>query len=83
MGLPGAAEVQACLLVAANPRKVREASMKIATFNVNNIRKRLPKPPRMAGGGKAGHRCLQELKTEQKLFPEKEINGAGYHASGG
>ena len=54
--------------------------MKIATFNINNIRKRLPNLLEWLAMEKPDIACLQELKTEQKLFPEKEINSAGYHA---
>ena len=41
----------------------RQLYMKIATFNINNINRRLPNLLAMADAGKARHRGLQELKA--------------------
>jgi exodeoxyribonuclease-3 len=54
--------------------------MKIATFNVNSIRRRLP----MVLDWLAQHRpdvmCLQETKVQDSEFPAAEIQGAGYYS---
>lgn len=52
--------------------------MKIATFNVNGIRARLPKLLHWLETTAPDIACLQELKTPNEKFPEKEIIDAGY-----
>jgi exodeoxyribonuclease-3 len=54
--------------------------MKIATYNVNNIRKRLPNLLEWLDAEKPDVACLQELKTEQDQFPLEALKAAGYHA---
>jgi exodeoxyribonuclease-3 len=54
--------------------------MKIATYNVNNIRKRLPNLLEWLEVEKPDVACLQELKTEQDQFPLEALKAAGYHA---
>ena len=54
--------------------------MKIATFNINNINKRLPNLLEWLNSAKPDVVCLQELKAEQKQFPEKSLQSAGYSA---
>jgi exodeoxyribonuclease-3 len=54
--------------------------MKIATFNVNGIRSRLPHLLAWLGRERPDIVCLQELKTVDKAFPVDEINDAGYGA---
>jgi exodeoxyribonuclease III len=54
--------------------------MKIATFNVNNINKRLPNLLSWLRSAKPDAVCLQELKSTQNGFPESDIRKAGYHA---
>jgi exodeoxyribonuclease-3 len=56
------------------------ASMKIATFNINNIRKRLPNLLSWLRTSKPDIACLQELKTEHAEFPAEAIRRVGYHA---
>jgi len=54
--------------------------MKIATFNVNNINKRLPNLLAWLRSEQPDVACLQELKTAQQDFPAAAIEQAGYGA---
>jgi len=54
--------------------------MKIATFNVNGIRARLPLLLRWLEEQSPDIVCLQELKAPQELFPVTALNEAGYGA---
>jgi exodeoxyribonuclease-3 len=54
--------------------------LKIATFNVNGVKSRLPALLRWLGEFKPDVACLQELKAPQERFPEGEIRDAGYEA---
>jgi exodeoxyribonuclease-3 len=54
--------------------------MKIATFNINNINRRLPNLLRWLRAAKPDVVCLQELKAADNEFPRIAIEKAGYHA---
>src|SRR5947207_7414587 len=54
--------------------------MKIASFNINNVRKRLPNLLEWLRQAKPDVVCLQELKTADAKFPAATIRGAGYEA---
>lgn len=54
--------------------------MKIATFNINNVNKRLPNLLDWLKRARPDAVCLQELKAEDKAFPHKAIEKAGYGA---
>jgi exodeoxyribonuclease-3 len=54
--------------------------MKIATFNINNINKRLPNLLAWLKDFSPDVACLQELKAEDRDFPEAAIRAAGYGA---
>lgn len=54
--------------------------MKIATFNVNGIRSRLPRLIEWLDEARPDVACLQELKCDDASFPEREIADAGYGA---
>jgi exodeoxyribonuclease-3 len=54
--------------------------MKIATFNINGINKRLSNLLAWLKGAQPDVVCLQELKAEQEEFPQKAISAAGYDA---
>ena len=56
------------------------ARLKIATFNINNIQRRLPVLLKWLGKAKPDIVCLQELKATDEAFPVAEIKRAGYHA---
>ncbi len=54
--------------------------MKIATFNINNINKRLANLLNWLAREEPDVVCLQELKTEQRSFPVDALRSAGYEA---
>ena len=54
--------------------------MKIATFNINNINKRLDVLLRWLKQARPDVVCLQELKAEDRSFPREAFARAGYHA---
>jgi exodeoxyribonuclease III len=54
--------------------------MKIATFNINNIRRRLPNLLAWLEEARPDVACLQELKTEDAAFPADALKRAGYEA---
>jgi exodeoxyribonuclease-3 len=55
--------------------------MKIATFNVNSIKARLPRVLEWLDEAKPDVALLQETKSEDASFPLLEISGAGYQAA--
>ena len=55
--------------------------MKIATFNVNSIRRRLPIVLDWLAKHHPDVLCLQETKVQDQDFPVEEFRSAGYHAS--
>jgi exodeoxyribonuclease-3 len=56
------------------------ASLKIATYNVNGIRGRLPRLLEWLERESPDVVCLQELKSEHQGFPVQAIRDAGYGA---
>ncbi len=54
--------------------------MKIATFNVNGIKSRLPRLLEWLADAQPDVACLQELKTSDDTFPKEAIEAAGYRA---
>ncbi len=54
--------------------------MKIATFNINNVRKRLPNLLEWMRESSPDVVCLQELKATDTEFPVAAIRDAGYEA---
>lgn len=55
--------------------------MKLATWNVNSLKVRLPQVLEWAGRHRPDVLCLQETKLEDPKFPAAEIESAGYRAS--
>jgi exodeoxyribonuclease-3 len=55
--------------------------MKIATYNVNSIRRRLPIVLDWIAVHQPDVMCLQETKVQDHEFPVDAIRDAGYHAS--
>ena len=51
--------------------------MKLATWNVNSIRVRLPQLLDWLAAAQPDVLCLQELKCEEPKFPRAEIEAAG------
>ncbi len=54
--------------------------MKIATFNINNVNRRLPNLLEWLGAAKPDIVSLQELKSTDEAFPFSAIEKAGYGA---
>ena len=54
--------------------------MKIATFNVNGIRSRLPRLIEWLEETTPDVACLQEIKISDDIFPAAELRDAGYGA---
>jgi exodeoxyribonuclease-3 len=54
--------------------------VKIATFNINNVNKRLENLLAWLDEGQPDVVCLQELKAEDRAFPEDDLRRAGYCA---
>jgi exodeoxyribonuclease III len=55
--------------------------MKIATYNVNSIRRRLPIVLDWLGRHQPDVLCLQETKVQDELFPTLELESAGYQVA--
>ncbi len=54
--------------------------MKVATFNINNVNKRLANLVAWLRAAKPDVVCLQELKAADREFPKAAIEKAGYGA---
>jgi exodeoxyribonuclease-3 len=54
--------------------------MKIATFNISNVNRRLPNLPAWLRAAKPDAVALQELKSTDADFPAAAIEKAGYGA---
>jgi exodeoxyribonuclease-3 len=55
--------------------------MKVATYNVNSIRQRLPIVLDWIGEHKPDVMCLQETKVQDQDFPADAIRKTGYHVA--
>jgi exodeoxyribonuclease III len=64
---------------ASRSRASRQA-LKIATFNINNINRRLANLLAWLGSAKPAVVCLQELKSADDALPVAAIGDAGYQA---
>ena len=54
--------------------------MRLATFNINGINRRLPNLLAWLEQAQPDVVCLQELKATDSQFPNAEIKAAGYDA---
>ena len=54
--------------------------MKLATWNVNSLKVRLPHVLDWLATTQVDVLCVQETKMEDKVFPHAELFAAGYHA---
>jgi exodeoxyribonuclease III len=61
-------------------RRALASRMKIASFNINNIGKRLPNLLAWLDESAPDVVCLQELKATDADFPIEALRGAGYEA---
>jgi exodeoxyribonuclease III len=59
---------------------MHDARMRIATFNINNVVKRLPNLLAWLADTQPDVVCLQELKAADAAFPAAELEAAGYGA---
>lgn len=57
------------------------AAVKIATFNINNVNRRLPNLLDWLEAARPDVVCLQELKAEDGAFPAAALEAAGYGAA--
>ena len=55
--------------------------MKVATWNVNSLKVRLPHVLDWLAASEVDVLCLQETKTTDENFPVDEITAAGYHVA--
>ena len=53
--------------------------MKIATWNVNSLKVRLPQVLDWLAAAEPDVLCLQETKLTDENFPREDIENAGYH----
>ena len=53
--------------------------MKIATFNVNGVKGRMPRLLEWLAQAQPDVACLQEIKTADATFPAQPLRDAGYH----
>src|SRR3982750_186785 len=63
---------------AATPSACDPAAMKIATWNVNSVRKRTGNLVSWLQSAKPDVVVLQEIKAQEPQFPKLEIEAAGY-----
>src|SRR5262245_32202711 len=66
--------------LASYPAERQVESMKVATFNINNVNKRLPNLLAWLKAAKPDVACLQELKSTDADFPAAALRRAGYQA---
>jgi len=55
-------------------------AFRLATWNVNSLKVRLPHLLEWLAAAKPDAMCLQETKTEDAKFPAEALRAAGYHA---
>jgi len=61
-------------------RQMKIAALKIATWNVNSLKVRLPQVLDWLHDSQTDVLCLQELKLAQEHFPQDAFAQAGYAA---
>jgi exodeoxyribonuclease-3 len=54
--------------------------MRVATFNINNVNKRLPNLLNWLAAEQPDVVCLQKTKAEDAAFPVAALDAAGYGA---
>jgi len=64
----------------ASRARTSQHALKIATFNVNNVNRRLPNLLSWLSSSRPAVVCLQELKSSDNAFPAVAIHAAGYAA---
>ncbi len=61
-------------------RDLEAPALKIATFNINGIKARLPRLLEWLEETRPDVACLQEIKTQDEGFPEADLARIGYQA---
>jgi exodeoxyribonuclease-3 len=64
-----------------SPHFNQEAPLRIATWNVNSVRQRLPHLLGYLGSASPDVLCLQELKCKEDAFPRAEVEELGYNVA--
>ncbi|SFH20337.1 Endonuclease/Exonuclease/phosphatase family protein [Nitrosospira sp. Nsp14] len=64
--------------VRINADSIRHHRMKIATWNVNSLKVRLPQVLDWLASNQPDVLCLQETKLQDENFPINDIAAAGY-----
>jgi exodeoxyribonuclease-3 len=59
---------------------LRTETLKIVTFNINNVNKRLENLVAWLAETEPDVVCLQELKSEERAFPAHTVRALGYRA---
>ena len=59
----------------------RKVTMKIATWNINSVRRRLPLVVDWLKANQPDVLCLQETKVQDADFPADAFREAGYHST--
>ena len=54
--------------------------IKVASFNINGIKARLPRLVEWLAETRPSVACLQEIKTQDEGFPAKDFEAIGYQA---
>jgi len=54
--------------------------MRIATYNINGVKARLPRLLEWLAETRPAIACLQEIKSQDETFPAHEFEALGYHA---
>jgi exodeoxyribonuclease-3 len=63
------------------PGRWEAIRVRLATWNVNSVKARLPRLLEWLDEAKPDIVCLQEIKTTSALFPEAEVNELGYEVA--
>src|SRR5579859_3656630 len=58
-----------------------QTAMKIASWNINSVRRRLPLALDWLAANKPDVLCLQETKVQDSDFPAAAFQDAGYHVA--
>jgi exodeoxyribonuclease-3 len=69
----------AALRTSPSLQNAMRKSMKVATFNVNGVKGRMPRLLEWLAATRPDIACLQEIKTGDATFPLGPIGSAGYH----
>ena len=72
--------LKVCLLMLPGSTSPAGRTMKLATWNVNSLKVRLPHVLDWLAANPVDVLCLQETKQQDSDFPQAELQAAGYHS---